>query len=131
MAFTIESLIPLIHHEKQERGSMLCAQHALNALLRECRILDDPNSLLSWLLLAWSSEEPIVRVLKAYDWPRTHMISDGSPQFSVTDLAQIAKSLDDLEDTYNEDRGQDSVNMDDSGNYNHEIYQGGRLLLRM
>ncbi|KZV62605.1 Josephin-domain-containing protein [Peniophora sp. CONT] len=80
MAFTIESLIPLIHHEKQERGSMLCAQHALNALLQE-------------------------------------------PIFSVTDLAQIAKSLDDLEDTYNEDRGLDSVNMDDSGFFSVQVLE--------
>ncbi|VDB95242.1 unnamed protein product [Peniophora sp. CBMAI 1063] len=80
MAFTIESLIPLIHHEKQERGSMLCAQHALNALLQE-------------------------------------------PIFSVTDLAQIAKSLDDLEDTYNEDRGHDSVNMDDSGFFSVQVLE--------
>lgn len=28
------ALIPLIHHEKQEPGSMLCAQHALNSLLQ-------------------------------------------------------------------------------------------------
>ena len=30
-----DDLIPLIYHEKQEPGSMLCAQHALNSLLRE------------------------------------------------------------------------------------------------
>ncbi|PWN54167.1 Josephin-domain-containing protein [Violaceomyces palustris] len=29
-----QSLIPYIHHERQEPGSMLCAQHALNALLQ-------------------------------------------------------------------------------------------------
>ncbi|RPD54755.1 Josephin-domain-containing protein [Lentinus tigrinus ALCF2SS1-6] len=28
-------LIPLIYHEKQQPGEMLCAQHALNSLLRE------------------------------------------------------------------------------------------------
>lgn len=32
---TVDDLIPLIYHEKQEPGSMLCAQHALNSLLRE------------------------------------------------------------------------------------------------
>ncbi|KZT10685.1 Josephin-domain-containing protein [Laetiporus sulphureus 93-53] len=31
---TIEDLIPLIYHEQQEPGSMLCAQHALNSLLQ-------------------------------------------------------------------------------------------------
>ncbi|EMD37847.1 hypothetical protein CERSUDRAFT_114490 [Gelatoporia subvermispora B] len=30
----IDSLIPLIYHEKQQPGSMLCAQHALNNLLQ-------------------------------------------------------------------------------------------------
>ncbi|KAA1473940.1 Josephin-domain-containing protein [Dentipellis sp. KUC8613] len=30
----LEGLIPLIYHEKQEAGSMLCAQHALNSLLQ-------------------------------------------------------------------------------------------------
>ena len=33
---SIETLVPLIYHEKQQSGSMLCAQHALNSLLREC-----------------------------------------------------------------------------------------------
>lgn len=32
---SIDALIPLIYHEKQQEGSMLCAQHALNSLLRE------------------------------------------------------------------------------------------------
>ena len=27
-------LVPYIYHEKQQEGSMLCAQHALNSLLR-------------------------------------------------------------------------------------------------
>ncbi|KZT72228.1 Josephin-domain-containing protein [Daedalea quercina L-15889] len=31
---TIDDLIELIYHEKQEPGSMLCAQHALNSLLQ-------------------------------------------------------------------------------------------------
>ncbi|KAI0762119.1 Josephin-domain-containing protein [Trametes elegans] len=30
----IDSLIPLIYHERQQEGSMLCAQHALNSLLQ-------------------------------------------------------------------------------------------------
>ena len=34
MAATLEALIPHIYHEKQQEGSMLCAQHALNSLLR-------------------------------------------------------------------------------------------------
>ncbi|KAL1941962.1 hypothetical protein VTO73DRAFT_6492 [Trametes versicolor] len=31
---SIDALIPLIYHEKQQEGSMLCAQHALNSLLQ-------------------------------------------------------------------------------------------------
>ncbi|EKM80981.1 hypothetical protein AGABI1DRAFT_119519 [Agaricus bisporus var. burnettii JB137-S8] len=30
----LEPLVPLIYHEKQQPGSMLCAQHALNSLLQ-------------------------------------------------------------------------------------------------
>jgi len=30
----LQSLVSLIYHEKQQSGSMLCAQHALNNLLR-------------------------------------------------------------------------------------------------
>lgn len=30
----LDVLIPHIYHEKQQEGSMLCAQHALNSLLR-------------------------------------------------------------------------------------------------
>ena len=32
---TIRELIPSIYFEKQEPGTALCAQHALNSLLRE------------------------------------------------------------------------------------------------
>ncbi|OJT05777.1 Ataxin-3 [Trametes pubescens] len=38
---SIDSLIPLIYHEKQQEGSMLCAQHALNSLLQIARKLDE------------------------------------------------------------------------------------------
>ena len=31
---TLAQLVPSIYHERQEEGSMLCAQHALNSLLR-------------------------------------------------------------------------------------------------
>lgn len=31
---SLAQLVPLIYHERQEEGSMLCAQHALNSLLR-------------------------------------------------------------------------------------------------
>ena len=30
----LEGLASMIYHEKQQSGSMLCAQHALNSLLR-------------------------------------------------------------------------------------------------
>lgn len=31
----LEQVVAAIYHEKQQPGSMLCAQHALNSLLRE------------------------------------------------------------------------------------------------
>ncbi|KAI0316262.1 Josephin-domain-containing protein [Amylostereum chailletii] len=31
---TLENVVPLIYHEKQQPGSMLCAQHAINSLLQ-------------------------------------------------------------------------------------------------
>lgn len=31
----LDALTAMIYHERQARGSMLCAQHALNSLLRE------------------------------------------------------------------------------------------------
>jgi len=36
----LESLLSLIYHEKQQDGSMLCAQHALNSLLRTSFVLE-------------------------------------------------------------------------------------------
>ena len=33
----LEGLTAMIYHERQQEGSMLCAQHALNALLRKSR----------------------------------------------------------------------------------------------
>lgn len=30
----LEDLTAMIYHERQQEGSMLCAQHALNSLLR-------------------------------------------------------------------------------------------------
>ena len=37
----LEDLVPHLYHEKQQAGSMLCAQHALNNLLRKCSIYLD------------------------------------------------------------------------------------------
>lgn len=34
MSGGLEELVALVYHEKQQPGSMLCAQHALNSLLR-------------------------------------------------------------------------------------------------
>ena len=40
---TIRDLIPSIYFEKQEPGTALCAQHALNSLLRQCTIPPPPH----------------------------------------------------------------------------------------
>jgi Ataxin-3 len=37
----VPALLDVIYHEKQEPGSMLCAQHALNSLLRKHRSCDN------------------------------------------------------------------------------------------
>jgi hypothetical protein len=34
----LEQLVQIIYHERQQEGSNLCAQHALNSLLRMCLI---------------------------------------------------------------------------------------------
>ena len=36
---TIQNLVPLIYHEKQQPGEMLRAQHALNSLLRKSHLV--------------------------------------------------------------------------------------------
>jgi Ataxin-3 len=33
----LEEVTAMIYHERQQEGSMLCAQHALNSLLRESK----------------------------------------------------------------------------------------------
>ena len=38
----LEGLASIIYHEKQQQGSMLCAQHALNSLLRKISELRRP-----------------------------------------------------------------------------------------
>ncbi|KAI0793181.1 Josephin-domain-containing protein [Abortiporus biennis] len=78
---SLESLIPLIYHEKQQPGSMLCAQHALNNLLQ-------------------------------------------GNYFTAPDLSDIAKSLDTLEEDYDEDRrNRHSTNMDDTGFFSVQVLE--------
>ncbi|KAJ6499279.1 Josephin-domain-containing protein [Mycena sanguinolenta] len=76
-----------IYHERQEEGSMLCAQHALNSLLRSA-----VSSLTS------------------------------GPQFSAPDLSEIARNLDSLEESYDdENHGTRSGNMDDTGFFSVQV----------
>ncbi|KAF8326676.1 Josephin-domain-containing protein [Cantharellus anzutake] len=76
----MNALERLIYHEKQEEGSMMCAQHALNALLQ--------NS-----------------------------------YFSASDLGELARSLDELENEYRsgESRRTQSSNMDDTGYFSVQV----------
>ncbi|KAJ7170533.1 Josephin-domain-containing protein [Mycena crocata] len=68
-----------IYHERQEEGSMLCAQHALNSLLQ-------------------------------------------GNYFAATDLAEIARGLDVLEESYDDENpGTKSGNMDDSGFFSVQV----------
>ncbi|KAJ6586946.1 Josephin-domain-containing protein [Mycena vulgaris] len=68
-----------IYHERQEEGSMLCAQHALNSLLQ-------------------------------------------GNYFTAPDLSEIARGLDALEESYDdENSGTRSGNMDDSGFFSVQV----------
>ncbi|KAJ6499924.1 Josephin-domain-containing protein [Mycena vitilis] len=68
-----------IYHERQEEGSMLCAQHALNSLLQ-------------------------------------------GNYFGAPDLSEIARNLDILEESYDdENQGTRSGNMDDSGFFSVQV----------
>ncbi|KAJ7770222.1 Josephin-domain-containing protein, partial [Mycena maculata] len=68
-----------IYHERQEEGSMMCAQHALNSLLQ-------------------------------------------GNYFSPPDLSEIARNLDLLEESYDdENQGTKSGNMDDSGFFSVQV----------
>ncbi|KAF5322556.1 hypothetical protein D9619_001773 [Psilocybe cf. subviscida] len=75
----LEPLIPHIYHERQQEGSMLCAQHALNSLLQ-------------------------------------------GPYFTAPDLGVIARNLDELEESYDDDNtGATSTNMDDTGFFSVQV----------
>ncbi|KDR75875.1 hypothetical protein GALMADRAFT_248614 [Galerina marginata CBS 339.88] len=75
----LERLIPNIYHEKQQSGSMLCAQHALNSLLQ-------------------------------------------GNYFTAPDLSDIARTLDALEESYDDSNtGNSSTNMDDTGFFSVQV----------
>ncbi|KAF7288663.1 Josephin domain-containing protein [Mycena chlorophos] len=77
----MDNLVARIYHEKQQEGSMLCAQHALNALLQ-------------------------------------------GNYFTAPDLSEIAKELDTLEQSYDDDNhGTRSGNMDDTGFFSVQVLE--------
>ncbi|TFK21961.1 Josephin-domain-containing protein [Coprinopsis marcescibilis] len=76
----LEHLTSVIYHEKQQQGSMLCAQHALNSLLQ-------------------------------------------GHYFTAPDLSDIANNLDVLEGTFDEERGEASTNMDDTGFFSVQVLE--------
>ncbi|KAF9653252.1 Josephin-domain-containing protein, partial [Thelephora ganbajun] len=92
-------LVPLIYHERQEEGSMLCAQHALNNLLRT---------------------QSVIRPLHL----SLQLTIDLQRNFSAPDLSAIARGLDELEQSYHEDRRRgSSTNMDDTGFFSLQVLQ--------
>ncbi|KAI0630092.1 Josephin-domain-containing protein [Trametes polyzona] len=98
---TINQLIPLIYHEKQQEGSMLCAQHALNSLLQ--------GQYVSIMLSLW--------VLTP---------SNIAPQFTAPDLSEIARKLDETEHGYLEEgtgTNAPSTNMDDTGFFSVQVLE--------
>lgn len=77
----LEPLVPHIYHERQQPGSMLCAQHALNSLLQ-------------------------------------------GNYFTAPDLAEIARNLDALEQSVDEERvDRQSTNMDDTGFFSVQVLE--------
>ncbi|KAI6040284.1 Josephin-domain-containing protein [Pisolithus marmoratus] len=78
----LDRLVPLIYHERQQQGSMLCAQHALNSLLQ-------------------------------------------GNHFTAPDLSELARNLDALEYSYNNDSNGSggSMNMDDTGYFSVQVLE--------
>jgi len=76
----MDNLVSHIYHEKQQEGSMLCAQHALNSLLQ-------------------------------------------GNYFSAPDLSDIARTLDSVEQSYDQDRETGSTNMDDTGFFSIQVLE--------
>ena len=110
----LENLIPTIYHEKQQSGSMLCAQHALNSLLRAyARSFDHAHCLIYGM--CGPLQKATMCVPECPPWKCLSRLICCS-QFTTPDLSAIATSLDALEVSYNTDAaGTSSTNMDDTG----------------
>ncbi|KAG8213948.1 Josephin-domain-containing protein [Butyriboletus roseoflavus] len=97
----LEGLQSLLYHETQQSGSMLCAQHALNSLLRR------------WIV-ALSVDQTCS--------PSSYS-AEGN-YFTAPDLSELANHIDHLERSYNEDIiGQASANMDDTGFFSVQVLE--------
>lgn len=109
-----------IYHERQQPGSMLCAQHALNNLLRMCPFI-------------WFRENWVIKSFSRRGQPRAYLITlliavaftrPDCSQFSAPDLSSIAADLDQLEESVDEDRrGHTSANMDDTGFFSVQVLE--------
>ena len=107
----LERLVPHIYHEKQQEGSMLCAQHALNSLFRTSQrlIIHRVNRFLSLFYRG--------QLCALLDNLNICSSSEAEFKFSASDLSGIARSLDQLEESYDDSNtGNSSTNMDDTGN---------------
>ena len=121
----LENLVPIIYHEKQQSGSMLCAQHALNSLLRAyARSFDHTHCLIYGMCGPLQKATTCVPEYPPWQW-LLRLIR--CSQFTTPDLSAIAASLDALEVSYNTSAaGTSSTNMDDTG-LPHPLFSG-RLL---
>ncbi|KAH0827881.1 Josephin-domain-containing protein [Lanmaoa asiatica] len=109
----LEGLQSLIYHEAQQYGSMLCAQHALNSLLRTWIVALSVYQICS--PSSYSTEGNYVSNVPGYFFITSLTLS---VQFTAPDLSELANHLDHLEQSYNEGiRGQASANMDDTGTF--------------
>lgn len=111
----LEELVSLIYHEKQESGSMLCAQHALNSLLRAFAPTGCLESL-DGLIDVHAIYRRSLCVFSSRDLYRVYSLRQLFLKFTAPDLSVIARNMDLLEEQYNttsEHNG--SKNMDDTG----------------
>lgn len=113
----LEGLASIIYHEKQQSGSMLCAQHALNSLLRSLVHPDNHAIGLIDIFFLKFAEGPYVCMV----FRISVFLSNCAPvafKYTAPDLSEIARNLDVLEAQYNTDSEQgESKNMDDTGTY--------------
>jgi hypothetical protein len=112
----LDALTQAIYHEKQQPGVMLCAQHALNAILRMCTFIHRSSVAYDVIFTVRGKLCEINVTFNIY----LHADFE-SLQFTAPDLSVIARQLDEEELVHNPERGQTSENMDDTGFFSSQV----------